>query len=92
MNYDALKLAANSVIIAIDNNAPRHTSAHVLTSIRNQMVFIRDNAAAGRDPATELSSGSKFTYAVLASRELASPDEMLLQDLIDNVTKIMIEK
>ncbi|MAD76601.1 MAG: hypothetical protein CML20_17740 [Rheinheimera sp.] len=92
MDYQALLVAANDVIACIDNNAPRHTSAHVLTSIRNQMVFIRDNAAAGRNPATELSSGSKFTYAVLASRELASPDEMVLQDLIDNVTKLMIKK
>ena len=67
-------------------------SPDVLTAIRNQMVFIRDNAAAGKNPSAELSSGAKFTYAVLASRELASPEEMVLQDLINDVTKILLKK
>ncbi|SNY58967.1 hypothetical protein SAMN06297280_3530 [Arsukibacterium tuosuense] len=92
MDYKALQAAASDVIAFIDNNAPKHTSADVLTSIKNQMVFIRDNAAAGKNPSTELSSGAKFTYAVLASRELASPEEMALQDLIDKVTSILIKR
>ena len=53
------------------------------------MVFISDAAAAGKDPAAELPSGTKFTYAVLASRELASPDELLLQAKIDKVTHLL---
>ncbi|WP_217670790.1 hypothetical protein [Arsukibacterium indicum] len=55
------------------------------------MVFIRDNAAAGKNPSTELSSGTKFTYAVLASRELASPEQMVLQNLIDEVTRNLLK-
>ena len=92
MDYQALQLAADKVITVIENTPLTHTSASVLTSIKNQMVFIRDNAAAGKNPSTELSSGAKFTYAVLASRELASPDEMVLQDLIDKVTRILLKK
>ena len=39
MDYEALRTAANKVIIAIDTQAPRYISANVLTSIKNQMVF-----------------------------------------------------
>jgi hypothetical protein len=56
------------------------------------MVFIRDNAAAGKNPSKELTSGTKFTYAILASRELASPDELVLKDSIDEVTRILMLK
>ncbi|MEO3877120.1 hypothetical protein [Rheinheimera fenheensis] len=91
MNFNALKSAANDVIDAIYTDSFETVTADVLTSIKNQMVFIRDAAAAGKDPAAELPSGTKFTYAVLASRELASPDELLLQAKIDKVTRILIK-
>lgn len=90
MDYNALCNAATNVIVAIDTQAPQYASANVLTSIKNQMVFIRDNAAAGKNPSKELASGTKFTYGILASRELASPDEVILRDLIGEVTKILI--
>lgn len=92
MDYKVLFTAANKVISAIDAHPPQYASADVLTSIKNQMVFIRDNAAAGKNPSKELASGTKFTYAILASRELASPDETFLRDLIDEVTKILLLK
>ena len=79
MNFNALQSAADSVINTINTDSLETVTADVMTSIKNQMVFIRDAAAAGKDPAAELPSGTKFTYAVLASRELASPDELLLQ-------------
>lgn len=91
MDYEALRTAANKVIIAIDTQAPQYVSANVLASIKNQMVFIRDNAATGKNPSEELASGTKFTYAILASRELASPDETFLKDLIDEVTRILLK-
>ncbi|MDF3013854.1 MAG: hypothetical protein K0Q78_2058 [Cellvibrio sp.] len=92
MDYKALSTAANKAIIAIDTQRPQYTSADILTSIKNQMVFIRDNAAAGKNPSKELTSGTKFTYAILASRELASPDELVLKDSIDEVTRILMLK
>lgn len=92
MDYQSLFSAAEKVIVAIDDHAPRYASADVLSSIKNQMVFIRDNAAAGKNPSKELLPGTKFTYAILASRELASPDETFLNDLIDEVTKILLLK
>ncbi len=90
MDYQSLFSAAEKIIVEIDAHAPPYASADVLNSIKNQMVFIRDNAAAGRNPSKELPPGTKFTYAILASRELASPDETFLNDLIDEVTKILI--
>ena len=92
MNFKALQMAAENVIAAINTAPPKHVSADVLASIKNQMVFIRDNAAAGKNPSQELASGTKFTYAILASREFASPEELVLQDLIDKVTSILIRK
>ncbi|KKO44710.1 hypothetical protein WG68_14285 [Arsukibacterium ikkense] len=90
MDYQALHIAANNVVYFINNQAPQHTSADVLASIKNQMIFIRDNAAECKNPSTELGAGTEFTYAILASRELASHDEVVLQKLIDKVTKILI--
>jgi hypothetical protein len=66
MDCKALSTAANKVIIAIDTQAPPYVSANILASIKNQMVFIRDNAATGNNPAKESASGAKFTYAILA--------------------------
>lgn len=92
MDYNALCNAAEKVIFAIDTQAPQYTSANVLASIKNQMVFIRDNAASGKNPSKELPPDTTFTYAILASRELASPDEMVLKDLIDEVSRILVRK
>ncbi|WP_215396943.1 hypothetical protein [Rheinheimera oceanensis] len=92
MDYQALYTAANNVVVAIDIRTLQHASPDILASIKNQMIFIRDNAAAGRNPSDELAPGAKFTYAILASREFASPEELVLQDLIDKVTSILIRK
>ena len=53
------------------------------------MIFIRDNAAAGKNPSKELASDTTFTYSILSSRELASPDELVLKELIDDVTRVL---
>lgn len=91
MGYQALNIAVAQVIVFIEDNPLPAASADVLAPIKNQMVFIRDAAAAGKDPEADLPAGTKFTYAVLASRELASPDELLLQAKIDKVTRILIK-
>lgn len=88
MDYKALFAAANDVIHAIDAQPPQYASKNVLTSIKNQMLFIRDHAAVGNDPAKELPSGKAFNYGILSSREFASPEEMILKDLIDEVSRI----
>jgi|GEM_PF-2477184 len=90
MDYKALCTAAEKVIVAIDMQPPQYASAGVLASIKNQMVFIRDNAAIGKNPSKELTSGKKFTYGILSSREFASPDELVLKELIDAVSRIHI--
>ncbi|MCD1597485.1 hypothetical protein [Rheinheimera aquimaris] len=90
MNYQALQLAAEQVIAAIDKTKPSCVSVDVLASIKRQMEFICKHAAAGDNPSAELPAGVKFTYAVLASRELTSPDELTLQAKINEVTRLLI--
>lgn len=90
MDYQALNIAAAQIIALIEDNPPPATSTDALASIKNQMVFVRDAAAAGKNPAAELPSGTKFTYAMLASRELASLDELLLHAKINKVTHLLI--
>ena len=90
MNYKALQLAAEQVIAAINKTAPASISVDVLASIKRQMEFICKHAAAGNNPSAELPTGVKFTYAVLASRELTSPDELTLQAKINEVTRLLI--
>lgn len=92
MDYQALYTAANDVVVAISTRTLQHASPDILASIKNQMIFIRDNAAAGRNPSDELAPDIKFTYAILASRELASPKELVLQELIDKVTSVLFRK
>lgn len=91
MNYQALQLAAEQVIAAINNPPSAGISVDVLASIKRQMEFICKHAAAGSNPSAELPTGVKFTYAVLASRELTSPDEMTLQAKINEVTRLLID-
>ena len=88
LKLQALQLAANDVIAAIDATPPEHVSDDVLASIQNQMIFIREKAAAGKSPSAELPAGTTFTYAMLASRELASPDELVLKVKIDKVQSL----
>lgn len=88
MDYEELYTAANNVIFAIDNNPPEYASKSVLISIKNQMLFIRDHAAVGNDSAKELPLGKAFNYGILSSREFASPEEMILKGLIDEVSRI----
>lgn len=90
MDYKAFFTAANNVVQTLDSQPTCHASADVLASIRNQMIFIRDNAALSKNPSTALPLNTKFTYAVSAARELASPDEFTLQVQIDKVAGILI--
>lgn len=92
MDHKALCSAASKVIDLVEKQKLTHVSPDIITSIKNQMVFIRDNAAVGKNPSNELTTGTKFTYAILASRELTSPDDIALNQLIDEVTKILLAR
>ena len=56
------------------------------------MLFIRDNANRGKDPAIELGDERKFTYSIIASREFASPAELELKEYLDEVSRLLDEK
>lgn len=89
MNYIDLENAAQVTIQKIDNYVKRNGSSNSLDSIRNQMVFIRDSAKKNKHPVTMLKDDNKFTYSIIASRELASPEELELYDYIVEVSRIM---
>ena len=91
MDYQALSNAATNVIVAIETNPLESISANALESIKNQMIFIRDNADNKKNPSAELIPGQKFTYAIIASRELSSPSELKLNNLISEVTRILVK-
>lgn len=91
MNYQRLSIAANKVIQAIDENRFPYISENSKQSIRNQMIFIKNNADNKTDPRDFL-NGNQFTYGVISSKEFASPGEMDVKVLIDNVSKIFDEE
>ncbi|CAM3830809.1 hypothetical protein [Rheinheimera salexigens] len=92
MDYKLLYASANNVIKFINNNTLEYVSTEILTSIKSQMLFICDNAANGVNPSEVLPPETKFTYAIIASRELSSPSELVLKGLIDEVTKLLINR
>lgn len=87
MNYQDLSTAANKVITEIDRNKLRFISENTKESIKNQMIFIKSYADQKIDPRSQL-NGSKFTYGIISSREFASPEELEVKELIDNVSRI----
>jgi hypothetical protein len=91
MDYQSLSNAATNVIVAIETNPLESVSVDALESIKRQMIFIRDNADNKRNPSDELMPGQKFTYAIIASRELSSPSELKLNNLISEVTRILVK-
>lgn len=53
------------------------------------MVFIRDNVRLGKNPVDELRGGVVFTFGVVSSKELASPEELVLKKKLDEVGDLL---
>lgn len=87
MNYIDLAKTAREAIRAIDDFIEVNGSTSVLDSIRTQMIFVEKNAESGVDPVLAL-DGKEFTYSILASRELCSPDELEIKKRLDAVSLI----
>ena len=92
MNFIKLKESAIVAIKKIDEFGIKNGESDQLESIKQQMIFIRDNAINGKDPSLELGDDRKFTYAIIASREFASPEELDLKEYIDEVSSLLDDK
>jgi len=89
MNFTLLYESANSVIEQILLLIKDEGTNETLESIKQQMIFIRDNSKVGINPISALTENKKFTYGILASREFASPRELELKENINRVSRIM---
>lgn len=58
-----------------------------ILSILNQLEFIIKYSEQLVDPKTQLKSGEKFTYSIIASREFASPSELVIKEYLDQVSR-----
>lgn len=56
-------------------------------SIRNQIEFIKIHAENKKNPVKELGDGEAFNYGIVSSRNLTSPEEMVLKSKLDCVTE-----
>jgi hypothetical protein len=62
-----------------------------MDSIQPQLEFIEGHAANKMNPVKMLAPDQEFTYGIVSSRELASPDEMILKEKLNLVTRNLRE-
>ena len=62
-----------------------------MDSIQPQLEFIESHAANKRNPVKMLAPDQEFTYGIVSSKELASPDEMMLKGKLNLVTRNLRE-
>ncbi|MCS6234260.1 hypothetical protein G3495_03785 [Shewanella baltica] len=79
------KLAKEGIV----NSNVLNVNKPFVTSMLNQIDFIIQHAEKGNNPILQLKAGQTFTYSVLASRELSSPDELKIKELLDDVSEEM---
>jgi len=92
MNFAKLEEQASVAINEINQFVAANGGSDQIESIKQQMLFIRDSANNGKDPAIELGDERKFTYSIIASREFASPAELELKEYLNEVSRLLDEK
>lgn len=91
MNLKKLLEKTERAILELEKYSSRFGSTDQIDSIKQQMIFLRENAASGKNPINELGD-KKLTYGIIASREFASPDELELKGYLDNVSEVLDEE
>ena len=91
MNFKKLVDAANDSLSKIAAFESKNGQSPVFDSIKVQMRFIRDAALAGKNSNLELEKDKQFTYAILASREFASPEELPIKSSLNVVSTLLDE-
>lgn len=89
MNYSDVEECADRALGAVVMLEKKYGESPVLESIKNQMIFVRDNARAGKNPVDELPSGQSFTFGILSSREFSSPEELLVKEELNRVARLL---
>lgn len=90
MTLIELSEASSDVLMEINKLESVHGGTNALSTIKTQMEFIKKYAECGINPKSQLGDNT-FTYAIIASREFASPAEMVIQEKLDNIT-ILLKK
>ena len=57
-----------------------------MDTIESQLEFIEKHAINEKNPVKMLSPDQEFTYGIISSRQLASPDEIRLKEKLNQVT------
>ena len=87
MTLDNLKDASDEVLQEISAFVENNGKNNLLKSIEEQMKFISSAAKSGNNPKDKLPDGRQFTFGILSSRELSSPEELKIKKKIDVVTE-----
>ena len=89
-HHQALHISAQSAVDELKNYLRVKESFPWVLSALKQLEFIILRARNGIDPAEKL-EGRPFSFGIIASRNLASPDELILQDKLYQVSQLLIK-
>ncbi|MCW8128708.1 hypothetical protein [Microbulbifer halophilus] len=91
VNLKKLNILADDASTEISSFEKKHGQRTSITSIKNQMKFISELSGNGLNPLERLKNGETFTFAIISSKELSSPEELALKRKIDLVAKELTE-
>ncbi|MDO6762396.1 immunity protein Tsi6 family protein [Agarivorans sp. 1_MG-2023] len=86
MNIPMLTVSSSLALTEFSKKSIPSIEGAIYDSIIEQLKFILHEAKRGHNPRNNLPRGKIFTYGVLASRNFASPEELKLKALLDEVT------
>ena len=84
--FDNLAKSARDAIKEVHQLSQKIGHNDWMNTIESQLEFIEKHAVNEKNPVNMLSSDQEFTYGIISSRELASPDEMILKEKLNQVT------
>jgi hypothetical protein len=84
--FESLAKSARDAIREVHQLSQKIGHNDWMDSIKSQLEFIEKHAINERNPVKMLSPDQEFTYGIISSRELASPDEMILKEKLNQVT------
>lgn len=89
MSLEKLASAALSAREEIKRLAESSGNQPWMNSVNSQMEFIERKAKNGENPVKCLNRNEEFTYGIISSRELSSPDEMKVKEKLNKVSEIL---
>ncbi len=87
MNIAALNKKSKMALDKFNNQSVVDVNDPSIKSIIKQLEFMVDCTSNGVAPKDALAEGQKLTFLILASRRLASPEELKLMSLIDDIAE-----